>query len=127
MAKFGGDVLESFLLPVYLFLFGKKVQKISVKSLKWWQRLRGSDLIHLVDGYGQLSDAERAHQQGVFSGLTACLKAGLELPSAGVHHQQSHIGLDRNPERNITHVRNVCWIRLWPVGPFTCQIKQSTN
>lgn len=74
------------------------------QQLKLPQCFRGSDLIHLVDGYGQLSHAERAHQQGVFSGLTACLEAGLKLPSAGVHHQQSHIGLDRNPERNITHV-----------------------
>lgn len=74
------------------------------QQLKLLQCLRGSDLIHLVDGYSQLSDTERAHQQGVFSGLTTCLEAGLELPSAGVHHQQSHIGLDRNPERNIIHV-----------------------
>lgn len=67
-------------------------------------RLGGSDLVHLVDGYSQLRDAERAHQQSMLSGLTARLKAGLELPSAGVHHQQRHVGLDRIPERKIRRV-----------------------
>lgn len=109
MAEFGGDVLESFLLPVYLFLGGRNVQKNKLSTCVCQQEklprcLGGPDLIHLVDGYGQLGDAQRAHQQGVFSGLTACLEAGLELPSAGVYHQQSHVGLDRNPERSMTQV-----------------------
>lgn len=58
----------------------------------------GSDLVHLVDSDGQLSDTERAHQQGVFSGLTAGLEPRLKLPAAGVHHQHSHIGLHRGHE-----------------------------
>ncbi|TNN82538.1 hypothetical protein EYF80_007056 [Liparis tanakae] len=51
----------------------------------------------LVGTDGQLSDAERAHQQGVLSGLTAGLEARLELPSAGVHHEHRHVGLEAEP------------------------------
>lgn len=58
----------------------------------------GSDLVHFVDGDGQLSDTERAHQQGVFPGLTAGLEARLKLPAAGVHHQHGHVGLHRGHE-----------------------------
>lgn len=58
-----------------------------------------SHLVHLVDGYSQLRDAKRAHQQGVFSGLTPRLEARLELPTAGVHHEHRHVGLRREASK----------------------------
>lgn len=75
----------------------------TVQTASAWE----SDLVHLVDGHSQLRDAQRAHQQSVLPGLAACLKTGLEFPSAGVHHQQRHISLGRIPERNIRQAGNV--------------------
>lgn len=60
-----------------------------------------SDLVHLVDSDSQLSDAKRAHQQGMLSGLTSRLEACLELSSAGVHHEHRHVGLERAPRGEI--------------------------
>lgn len=56
-----------------------------------------SDLVHLVHSYSQLSDAKRAHQQGMLSGLTTRLEACLKLSSAGIHHKHRHVGLERQP------------------------------
>lgn len=53
-----------------------------------------SDLVHLVHSHSQLSDAQRTHQQGMLSGLTARLEACLKLSSAGIHHEHGHIGLE---------------------------------
>lgn len=97
--------MESILLPVHLFLVRISPPKISFKRVIQPTVITASafesDLVHLVDGHSQLRDAQRAHQQSVFSGLAARLKTGLEFPPAGVHHQQRHVGLDRNPERSI--------------------------
>lgn len=109
MSKFGGDVLETLLLPVNLQIYGKCVMEMCHRQHAsdctklnpvnvGHHTVRGcvvsSDLIHLVDGHGQLSDAQRAHQQSVLPGLAARLEARLELPPAGVHHQHRHVGLE---------------------------------
>lgn len=71
------------LLLMFFFLLSTRSQ----------QCFGGSDLVHLVDSDGQLSDTEWTHQQGVLSGLTAGLEARLKLPSAGVNHQHGYVGL----------------------------------
>lgn len=76
-----------------------------------WECFPGSDLVHLVDSDGQLSDTERAHQQGVLPGLTAGLEARLKLPTAGVHHQHGHVSLHRGQEREfISSVQSIVFI-----------------
>lgn len=56
---------------------------------------RWSDLVHLVNSHSQLSDAKRTHQEGMLSGLTACLETCFKLSSAGIHHKHCHISLEK--------------------------------
>lgn len=94
----------------------KRVIQPTVKTASVFE----SDLVHLVDGYSQLRDAERAHQQSVFSGLAARLKTGLEFPSAGVHHQQRHISLGRTEYVIKPLIKQETSKQ--PVGAFLCCI-----